>query len=170
MSEPRDSLTDRLARRAVRGVRIPRAFPAFDLHLACAAAAVVALAPLSVIVGAHALRTGVEAENRALKAQLDTRLAPQAARRAAGGALRDAVRAPALTRTLERLAQTLPDDARVVSAMREAGGRVQVEIAVSDPDVLRGALRRDPALAALQESGQRRTPDARVVVTLRSRP
>lgn len=169
MTEPRDSLTDRLARRAARVGRGHAAWPRPDMRLVGALIGIIALGPLLTIVGATLLRAGVEAENRVLEARLHARLAPQAAHREAAAALRDAVRQPAMTATLEGLARALPDDARLVSAARGADGGVQVEVSVSDPDQLRGALRRDPALAAMRESGQRRTPDARVVVTLRSR-
>ena len=115
------------------------------------------------------LRAGVEAENRALEKQLRTGDAPRAARDAAAASLRDAVRQPALVATLDRLARALPDDARLVSVARESNGQLQIDISASDPDLLRGALRRDPLFITLRESGQRRTPDARVVVTLRTR-
>lgn len=169
MNAPRDSLTDRLARRAARAARARPVWVVPDIRLALALAGVVALGPLLTIVGADALRAGVDADNRALESQLRTRTAPQAARGAAAASLRDAVRQPALAATLDRLARALPDDARLVSAAREPDGRIQVEISVSDPDLLRGALRRDPLLAAMRERGQRRTQDARVVVTLRTR-
>lgn len=170
MTEPRDSLTDRLARRAARVARERPALAMRDWRLALALAGIVALAPLVTIIGANVLRAGVEAENRALQTELHTRLAPHEARREAAATLRDAVRRPTLAATLERLARTLPDDARLAVAARAADGGVQIEISSSDPDQLRGALRRDPVLAAMRESGQRRTQDARVVVTLRSRP
>ncbi len=169
MSPPRDSLTDRLAQRAARAAR-ERPRPSWgDVRVALAVAAVVALGPLLTIVGAGLMRAGVEAGARTLEAQLRSRTAPAAARRDAAAVLRDAVRQPALAATLERLARVLPDDARLVSAARGAEGQLILEIAASDPDLLRGALRRDPMLAAMRESGQRRTADARVVVTLRSR-
>ena len=169
MSDPRNSLTDRLAQHVARAARVRPALAVTDVKLAVALAAIIALAPLLTIVGANMLRVGGEADNRVAERQLRSRLAPQAARREGAAALRDAVRQPALVATLERLARTLPDDARLVSAARTADGRVEIEVSASDPDQLRGALRRDPALAAMRETGQRRTQDARVVVTLRSR-
>lgn len=169
MSAPRDSLTDRLIRRTARATQTRPRWAVPDIRLALALAGLVALGPLSTIVGATLLRAGVEAEHRALEQQLRTRDAPQAARAAAADSLRDAVRQPALVATLDRLARALPDDARLVSAARESNGQLQIEISASDPDLLRGALRRDPLFATLRESGQRRTTDARVVVTLRTR-
>lgn len=169
MNAPRDSLTDRVARRAARAGRSRPTLAVPDIRLALALAGVLALGPLLTIVGAHALRAGVEADNRALESKLRTDTAPQAARDAAAASLRDAVRQPALAATLDRLARALPDDARLVSAGRDPDGRIQAEISVSDPDLLRGALRRDPLLATMRERGQRRTQDARVVVTLRTR-
>ncbi|WP_422057437.1 hypothetical protein [Sphingomonas sp.] len=169
MSAPRDSLTDRLARRAARAARTWPELAVPDMRLALALAGLVALGPLLTIVGAQMLRAGVEADSRELAHQLRARNAPQAARAAAAAVLRDATRQPPFAATLDRLARALPDDARLVSAARDPGGRMLVEISASDPDVLREALRRDALLASLRESGQRRTQDARVVVTLRTR-
>lgn len=169
MSAPRDSLTDRLIRRTARAAQTRPGLAAPDIRLALALAGLVALGPLFALVGATMLRAGVEAENRALEKQLRTRDAPRAARDAAAASLRDAVRQPALVATLDRLTRALPDDARLVSVARESNGQLQIEISASDPDLLRGALRRDPLFISLRESGQRRTPDARVVVTLRTR-
>ncbi|MCR5872383.1 MULTISPECIES: hypothetical protein [unclassified Sphingomonas] len=169
MTEPRDSLTDRLARNALHAAWVRSPWTAVDLRLAAALVGMLALGPLLTIMGATLLRAGVEAENRALEAQLRVRSAPEAARDGAARALRDAVRSPTLTATLERLARAMPDDARLVSAARGADGLLQVEVSASDPDQLRDALRRDAALAAMRETGQRRTQDARVVVTLRAR-
>ena len=169
MTEPRDSLTDRLARGAARATWRWPALPPLDLRLAAALAGTIALGPLLGIVGAQLLRATIEAENRDLAMQLEARLAPEAARRTGWETLRDAVRQPTMSATLERLAHALPDDARLVSAARGADGRVAVEIATGDPDQLRAALRRDPKLSGMQERGQRRSRDARVIVTLRSR-
>lgn len=169
MSAPRSSLTDRLLRRTVHAARARPTLAVADIRLALALAGLVALGPLLTIVGAHMLRAGAAADNRALANQVRTRDAPQAARAAAAAVLRDATRQPALAATLDRLARALPDDARLVSAVRESDGRLVIEISASDPDLLRGALRRDSLLASLRESGQRRTQDARVVVTLRTR-
>ena len=159
MSAPPSSLTDRLVRRTAHVARAWPTLAVADVRLAAALAGLVALGPLVTIVGAQVLRAGVEADNRALARQLQTRDAPQAARGAAAAVLRDATRQPPFAATLDRLARALPDDARLVSAARGSDGRLLVEISASDPDQLRGALRRDLLLAALRESGQRRTPD-----------
>ena len=169
MSAPPSSLIDRLVRRTARVAQVRPKLAVADIRLALALAGLIALGPLLTIVGAHMLRTGVEADNRALASQLRTRNAPQAARGAAAAVLRDATRQPALAATLDRLARALPDDARLVSAVRDADGALLFEISASDPDLLRGALRRDSLLGTLRERGQRRTQDARVVVTLRTR-
>lgn len=168
MSDAHDSLTDRLARGAMRATwRRPR-LNARTVRIATALAGAIALGPLLTIVGANQLRSGVDAESRALDARLRTRLAPQAAHAEAMMVLRGAVRQPTVTATLEQLARALPEDARLVAAARDAQGRVMFEISTSDPDALRGALRQAPMFAAMRETGQRRTSDARVVVTLRS--
>lgn len=174
MTVPPESLTDRVARRAAASVRGRRVLgwrlSATELRFAAALAALIALAPLLTITGGGALRARVEADRRNLAETLRVREAPQEARRAAAGQLRDAVRMPALAATLERVARAVPPDAQLASAARGADGRLTLEIAVRDPDELRGTIRRDPVLAALRETGQRRLPDARVVVTLRGAP
>lgn len=168
MTEARDSLTDRLARGAVRAARNRPTLSARDARVAAALAGAVALGPLLTIVGANLMRVGVEAENRVLDARLRVRLAPQNAHADAATILRDAVRQPAMSVALEQLASALPDDARLVLATRDAQGRLLFEVSTTDPDALRGTLRGQPVFAAMRETGQRRTGDARVVVTLRS--
>lgn len=168
MTEARDSLTDRLARGAVRAARVRPTLTARDARVAAALAGAVALGSLLTIVGANLLHAGVKAETRVLDAQLRARLAPLAAHADAATVLRDAVRQPTLTVTLEQLAGALPEDARLVSAARDTQGRLQFEVSTTDPDALRGALRGQPVFAGMRETGQRRTADARVVVTLRS--
>lgn len=168
MSAPRDSLTDRLARRAARAARTWPELAVPDMRLALALAGLVALGPLLTIMGAQLLHGSVEADNRSLANQLRARDAPQAKQAAAAAELRNATRQAPFAATLDRIARALPDDARLVSAARGADGRMLIEISASDPDLLRGALRRNVLLASLRESGQRRTQDARVVVTLRT--
>ncbi len=168
MTEARDSLTDRLARGAVRAARTRPTPSARDVRVAVALASALALGPLLTIVGANLLRAGVEDENRVFDARLRVRLAPQTAHADAATILRDAVRQPTMTVTLEHLAGALPDDARLVSAARDAQGRLLFEVSTTDPDALRGALRERPYFAGMRETGQRRTADARLVVTLRS--
>jgi hypothetical protein len=43
---------------------------------------------------------------------------------------------------------------------------MEIEITAPDPDLLRAAMRRDPALAAFRETGQRRA-GAMIAVTMR---
>lgn len=168
MTAPRQSLLDSIARRgsAVRPVRL--SIPAIDLRFAMALAALIALGPLLTIAGAGWMRAGVVQDTEALRAQGRARLDAEGARQRAALLFRDAVRRPTLSVTLDRIARVLPDDARLASAAREADGALRVEIAASDPDPLRAALRRDPLFAAMRESGQRRTEDGRVVVTMRT--
>lgn len=168
MSEPRASLTDRLARGAMLSVRARSAPRACDVRIAMALTGAIALGPLLTIVGATLLRAEIETESRALDARLRARLAPESARADAAAVLRDAVRYPAMTVTLDRLAGALPGEARIVSVARDARGGLMFEISTTDPDALRSVLRDQPAFAGVRETGQRRTPDARLVVTLRS--
>ncbi|RXZ34190.1 hypothetical protein EO081_00235 [Sphingomonas desiccabilis] len=89
-----------------------------------------------------------------------------AATRAAWAPLLDRA---ALGSTLERLAATLPADDRLARVASEPDGTLEVAILTADPDALRDALRREPALAQLREAGQQRD-EAVMRVTLRGRP
>jgi hypothetical protein len=175
MSGARDSLIDRLGQAARRGVRRPRADrlrlrAAVKLREAMLIAATVALAPLATLGGAMLLTRAVERESRDLSARVAARDAPLAERAEARAMLQAAATQPALVATLERLARVLPADARLMAVARGAEGGLSAEIAAGDPDLLRAALREDPQLAQLRNTGQRRGPDARVVVTMTSVP
>lgn len=175
MSGVRDSLIDRLGRAARRGVEPPRDIRpslrgAVNLRDALLIAAIVALAPLATLGGAMLLTRAVDRESRDLSARVAARDAPMAQRAAARATLHAAATKPALVVTLERIARVLPMDARLIMVARGADGRLSVEIAASDPDLLRAALRDDPQLARLRNTAQRRGPDARVVVTMTSVP
>ncbi len=143
--------------------------PAADIRFAAALAGAIALGPLLTIAAAGAVRESVERERAELKAKVEARFADERARSAAAALLRSAVRGAPLAVTLDRIARALPADARLVSGARDAGNGLRIEVATSDPDRLRGMLRRDPLFAAMREIGQRRTADARVVVTLAPR-
>ncbi|OAN57257.1 hypothetical protein A7X12_08575 [Sphingomonas sp. TDK1] len=126
----------------------------------------IAAGPMATMLGAMALASKVEAEARAAHA----RLAPRVAAERAWGAARDVLSA-ALHRAgpaqlLDQLAAVLPADASVARAERLANGALEIEIATSDPDALRAALRRSPALAGLRDVRQQEG-EGRTLVLLR---
>jgi hypothetical protein len=162
------SLADRMAQRlAARAPRAPRPEGGhLDWRLAGGLAALIALGPLATIVGAGVIERGALAETARLNAQAAPRLKAEAQVRDARAALRGAARDPGVAVWLDRLATTIPADARVARMAKTADGAIEIEITASDPDLLRAALRRDPALAGFREVGQRRA-GAMIAVTLR---
>ena len=80
--------------------------------------------------------------------------------------LREAVRQPGAAILLNHVAAAIPADARVARMRKAADGAMEIEITAPDPDLLRAALRRTPALASFRETGQRRA-GAMIAVTLR---
>jgi hypothetical protein len=161
----RAALRARLARprdeRPVEGARI--VWP-----VAAGIAALLAAAPLATIAGAHWLAGRERAQAVALDARLAPKLAAEASDAAARTLLRDLLRRPTLGASLERFARALPDDAHA-ARIAMTDGALEAEIAAADPDRLRAALHRDPVLARLRETGQRRA-DTEMLVTLRAAP
>ncbi|MEI9851845.1 MAG: hypothetical protein WDN24_14570 [Sphingomonas sp.] len=78
------------------------------------------------------------------------------------------MRRPTIGATLDALARALPPEASLIRAGRDAQGLLTVEVAAPDPDQLRAAIRRDPLLAALRDTGQRQQ-EATMIVTMRER-
>jgi hypothetical protein len=163
-----DSLADRMARRlTVREPRAPRPEGRrVDWRRAGGLAALIALGPLFTIVGAGLLERSAQAEAERLTAQVAPRVQAEARERDARAALRGAARDAGVAVWMDRLATAIPADARVARMSKAADGSVEIEVTAPDPDLLRAALRRDPALAGLRETGQRRA-GAMIAVTLR---
>lgn len=165
--DERDSLADRMAQRFA--ARSPAPLPArkpVNWRLAAGLAALIALGPLVTIVGAGVLERSAAADAARLTAQAAPRSKAQARERAAREALRAAARDAGVAVWLDRVAAAIPADARVARMAKAADGAIELEITAPDPDLLRGALRRDPALAGFRETGQRRA-GAMIAVTLR---
>ena len=166
--EMQDSLADRMAQRfAAWTPRAPR--PAGDRvnwRLAVALAALIALGPLATIVGAGLIERAARAEAVRLSAQAAPRIKAETQAREARAALRSAVRDAGVAVWLDRLAAAIPADARLARMGKAADGAIEIEITAPDPDLLRTALRRDPALTGFRETGQRRA-GAMIAVTLR---
>lgn len=163
-----DSLAERMARRlTAREPRMPRPEGAkVDWRRAGGLAALIALGPLLTIVGAAVIERGARTEAAHLTAQATPRLQAEARAQAARAALREAARYPGVAILLNQVAAAIPADARVARMGKAADGAMEIEITAPDPDLLRAALRRDPALAGFRETGQRRA-GAMIAVTLR---
>lgn len=129
---------------------------AIDGRFALAIAALIALGPLATIVAAGVVERSVRAETRALGAAAAPRLRAGQADRAARARLRRAVTAPPVAIWLDRAARALPGDARVSRVARLPDGTIELDVTAPDPDSLRAAIRRDPAMAGFREVAQRR--------------
>jgi hypothetical protein len=132
---------------------------------------IAALVALLIILGALLTIGGARllaAQQRAATARLDADAAPriEAARAAAEarGQIDAVLRRMSLGATLEALARALPADATLIRAARTGEGVLEIDVAASDPDQLRAALRRTPALARLRNTGQRQA-EGRMIVT-----
>lgn len=164
--DTRDSLADRVKQRVAS--REPAFVPGpVEWRRAAALAGMIALAPLATILGANLLQARAQAETARLTTQAAPRVKAAAQAQAAREALREATREQSVAVWLDRVAAAIPADARVARMAKAADGTLELEVSTPDPDLLRGALRRDPALAGFRETGQRRA-GAMIAVTLRT--
>lgn len=131
-------------------------------------AAVVALlivaGPLLTIGGAQVLAERQRMAAAGMEGEAEPRIAAAKAAIEARSQMDAVLRRRTLGSTVEALARALPADATLARAERDAQGRVALEIATVDPDRLRAALRRVPALARLRNTGQRQTDAAMIVL------
>ncbi|WP_423602259.1 hypothetical protein [Sphingomonas sp. MS122] len=171
MEDARDSLADRMAQRfAAREARTePRSPGPVNWRLTAALTGVIALGPLGTIVAAGMIERGARAEAARLDVQAAPRREAEAREQAARAALHAAVRDAGVAVWLDRVAAAIPAEARVARMAKAADGALELEISTPDPDLLRGALRGDPALAGFRETGQRRA-GAMIAVMLRRTP
>ncbi|TKD53122.1 hypothetical protein [Sphingomonas baiyangensis] len=122
--------------------------------------------PLGPLLGAGVAMIDAEridARTAELRNSGRDRLAADAVNRADRAAIASGV--PGFAATLDALARTLPDEARLRAVARDGDGRLFGTVATVDPDTLRAALRRDPLTARLRDSGQRQVEGA-IEVTL----
>lgn len=120
--------------------------------------------PLLTIGGARLLAERQRAAATRIEAEAAPRIAAAEAAEAARAQLGAVLRRRPLGATIETLARALPADATLVRAERTAQDRLALEINTSDPDRLRAALRRIPALARLRDTGQRQADAAMIVL------
>lgn len=132
--------------------------------MAVVVALLIAAGPLLTIGGAQVL---TERQRRAA-VRIESEAAPRIAAAEVAIEARsqmDAVlRRRTLGSTVEALARALPADASLARAERNAQGRLALEITTADPDRLRAALRRAPALARLRNTGQHQADAAMIVL------
>lgn len=159
-----------LATRAVRWARgVKAASPATaegGRWVVVALAALIAAGPLATMLGAAVLARAVQHDSAVLAAQQAPRRAAARSRAAAHAVLSAAIVRPGPAALLDGVAVALPADAAMARAERRPDGMLELEIAVSDPDALRGALRRVPALAHLRDVRQQEG-EGRTLVLLR---
>lgn len=141
------------------------------VRLGIALAVLLPLGPVLTLGGAWWLTSREDAALAAIAAS--PRAAAGAASRHEAEILRGLARGGGMAATLERLARVLPTDDRIISASRTIGEAdddgLEIEVATVDPDRLRAAFRRDPALARLRGERERRG-DGVLIVTLAGRP
>ena len=167
------SLAQRLAAMARRPRIREDARPAAagwpERRVAIAVALLIVAGPLLTIGGARLIAERQRAAADRIETEMAPRIAAAQAARAARAQMASVLPRPTLGATIETLARALPADATLVRAETSAQGRLAFEIAAADPDKLRSALRRTPALARLRDTGQRQA-DGRLIVLLEGAP
>lgn len=140
-----------------------------DRRVGVAVALLLIAAPVLTMGGATWMAARARADRAAVERTAAPRLAVLAARSEARRDLVSVSSRPGPAATLDSLARSLPRDALLASVARDASGKLRVEAIAPDPDRLRAALRRAPALAQLRDAGQRRG-DGAMIVVLEDRP
>jgi len=120
-----------------------------------AVAALLLAAPLLTWAGAAYTAAGVTRDIRAIRTAAAPRLAAASARDRSRAEFDALLRRPGAATSLDSLARALPRDAVLIRAARYDDGRLAAEVLAPDPDRLRAALRRSPAVAAMRDRGQR---------------
>jgi len=166
-----DSLAGRLgaALRARLAVRPVVQGVARDWWIAGALAALLAAGPVATIIGANMLAGSARAEVEGLRGEAAPRVAADRALAKDRAGLVALLRRPSLGATVEALARALPPEAALVRIERNPAGLLEVDITAPDPDKLRAALHREPALVRLRDAGQQRG-ELTMTVSLRELP
>jgi len=119
-----------------------------------AVAAPLVAAPLAATLGVTLLAGSTEREAASLARRLAARPALVTRAPVAAALGRETVSA-----TMARLDTALPEGATLHALGRDADGVLEMEIDTADPEALRAALARDPALARLATAGETMVPD-----------
>ncbi|MBO9714900.1 hypothetical protein [Sphingomonas sp.] len=167
---PGASLAARLGE-AVRGFRERAAAPAElappasrrDWLVAGAVAALIGLGPVLTIGGATLLAVRARDAANAINQRAAPTLAAARLAEQDRAELAAATRRPGVGAVIEALARALPPEASLSRVGRGGDGQLLLEISSPDPDKLRAALRREPVLAGLRDTGQRQGDGAMVV-------
>lgn len=129
--------------------------PAPRLWVAPLLALLIAGGPLGALVGARWLGAIASRDAARLEAQQAPQREAARARMLARDVLGAAVARPGPAALLDQVAAALPKEDRLARAALRDDGTLELEVATSDPDALRSALRRVPMLAALRDVRQR---------------
>lgn len=168
---PPSSLAARL-HEMVRGAlaRVPEIRPhKRDWRIASGVAALIATGPLATIIGADLLAGGVGRQVQQLREQAAPRAAAAQAAAKERAALVALLREPGVGASVEALARSLPADASLIRVERNPAGLLEVDLTAPDPDRLRAALHREPALARLRDTGQQQG-ETTMIISLREAP
>lgn len=152
------SLTQRLAT-ALRTA----APPAGGWGVAAAFGALIAAGPLLTLAGASMLAQHEKRATAKLQDQLAPRLQAEDTARQARTAIANAAGRTAPGQVVELLAGVLPPEARLTRIERTRDGGLELDVAGSDPDMLRAAIRRAPEFAGMRNISQRHTDGAMIV-------
>lgn len=139
-----------------------------DWRIAAALAGMIALGPILTVAAASWAGVSARADTAALREKLAPRIAAERQAAADRETLVALVRRPGAGVTLDALARAIPPESSLVRVELNAAGRLEVEVAAADPDRLREALKREPALAGLRDAGQRQS-DQGMIVSLKER-
>lgn len=172
MSEtPPSSLASRLPE-ILRGAlsRLPAIEPGKrEWWVAGAVGALIAAGPIFTLLGANVTAGSIGKQVRQLHEQAAPRDAAAQAAARERAELVALLRRPGLGASIEALARALPADASLVRVGRNAAGLLEADVNAPDPDRLRAALRREPALARLRDTGQQQG-EVTMTISLREAP
>jgi hypothetical protein len=131
------------------------------------AAGLLASIPLSVVIGATLLASLNASRVEALENEVQPKLAVERTLRQKEDlrrALAPVVGLPSISMLLDDLAGRLPSSAYLKEVERDNDGRMRLRVVARDPDAAQAALKRDPLLPGLHQTGQ--TPSEREGVDL----
>lgn len=129
--------------------------PAAPRWVAPLLALLIAAGPLGTLAGATLLGAAASRDAARLEAQQAPRQSTVRARIVAREVLGAALARPGPAALLDQVAAALPKEDMLARAALRDDGALELEVVTSDPDALRSALRRVPALAPLRDVRQR---------------